>query len=73
MGMVEIAYGGLYGALSEVDTVNHLARIERVTSKRSVLLPPPSVFGQAPFRDRHGWGRPMTDAEVEQWRRLAYP
>ncbi|WP_204056372.1 hypothetical protein [Microbispora corallina] len=63
----EIVYVNLYGAVDDHETLGHLAAVEQIAGRYSVILPPAQFFARSPYGS-HGWGPQLTSGDVDHWR-----
>jgi hypothetical protein len=68
----EILYLCMFGASNDVGVLGELAQLERTIAGYGLCLPPAQLFSGSSVVERHGWGEPLTQAEISRWRIVAW-
>ena len=68
---VEIAYGSLYAAANDDESLLHLQHVLTLTKQSTSLPALLPHFSQSRFVDGQGWGMPLSEAERDEWRAQA--
>ena len=66
--VVEIVFSSFYGAADDELAHRYVSKVLQIVGPLNVNPPPPSLFVESQFRDRGGWGRPISLAERDSWR-----
>jgi hypothetical protein len=62
--VVSVVYDSLFGALDLRLSLVNLARLAEISGKSGVHLPDASQLSQFPAPERHGWGNPVSAADI---------
>lgn len=62
----------LFGRFDDAGVLAELGALEQVTARYTIQLPEPILFAASPVTDRHGWGLPLTAAEMRRWRATSW-
>ena len=70
--LVEIVFSSFYGASQDQQSLDDLYKVINATAPFGVSPPPPDLFSKSLFVDNHGWGKPLSSAERDEWRFANY-
>ena len=68
--IVEIVYGSLYGAVNNGESLRDLKWVFRICEEAGITPPPAKLFFSCRFSDDDGWGFPLSEEELLEWRKF---
>ena len=67
-GVVEVVFSSFYAAADDKESMEHLRNVLTIVTAVGVEPRPLERFASSRFADGHGWGKPLTITERDEWR-----